>query len=324
MRVARALFALLSWVCCAHAQANGPAARWPERPIRLVVPFTPGSSSDIVARVVAQKLGERLRAQFVVENRAGASGNIGTDVVAHAEPDGYTLGLANTSAHAVAAALGTSSYDPVKDFAPVSMLGRSPFVLALYPGIPARSVQDLIALAKARPRMLNAASAGPATLAHLAGALFEKMAGVELTHVSYRGTAQSTLDLIEGRVEMGFNTIPPTLAHIREGRLRAIAVTGATRSPVLPDVPTIDEAGVGGYECSLWQAMVAPAGTPAAIVARLNEEITLLLRDAEVEATFERQGVEPEPRSPAALERHIGDQIKKWRDVIASAGIREN
>ena len=148
--------------------------------------------------------------------------------------------------------------------------------------------------------------------------------GLSSPHVSYRGTAQSTLDLIEGRVEIGFNTIPPTLAHIREGRLRAIAVTGATRSPVLPDVPTVDEAGVGGYECSLWQAMVAPAGTPAAIVARLNEEITLLLHDAGVEATFARQGVEPEPGSPAALERRIGDEIKKWREVIASAGIREN
>jgi tripartite-type tricarboxylate transporter receptor subunit TctC len=323
MRVALALLVSLSTVCTAHAQANHET-RWPARPIRLVVPFTPGSSSDIIARIVAQKLGERLRQQLFVENRVGASGRVGTEAVAHAEPDGYTLGLANTSTHAVAAALATLSYDPVKDFAPVSMLGRSPFVLALFPAVPARSVQELLALAKARPRALNAASAGPATLAHLAGALFEKMAGIELTHVSYRGTAQSTLDLIEGRVEMGFNTIPPTLAHIREGRLRALAVTGAARSPVLAEVPTIDEAGLPGYECSLWQAMVAPAGTPPAIVARLNEEVTAVLHDAEVEATFARQGVEPEPGSPAELERRIRDDVQKWRDVITSAGIREN
>lgn len=323
MRLALALLVGLTTVCRAHAQAN-QETRWPAHPIRLVVPFMPGSSSDIIARIVAQKLGERLRQQLFVENRVGASGSVGTEAVAHAEPDGYTLGLANTSTHAVAPALATLSYDPVKDFAPISMLGRSPFVLALFPGVPARSVQELLALAKAKPRTLNAASAGPATLAHLAGALFEKMAGIELTHVSYRGTAQSTLDLIEGRVEMGFNTIPPTLAHIREGKLRALAVTGAARSPVLPDVPTIDEAGVGGYECSLWQAMVAPAGTPSAVVARLNEEVTAVLHDAEVEATFARQGVEPEPGSPAALEQRIRNDIKKWRDVITSAGIREN
>jgi len=305
-----------------HAQPAASEARWPERPIRLIVPFTPGSSSDIVARLVAQKLGEQLSQQIFIDNRVGASGNVGTEAVAHAEPDGYSLGLANTTTHAVAASLAALPYVPVKDFAPVSMLGHSPFLLALYPGVPVKTVQDLIALAKAKPRALNYASAGPATLAHLSGALFEKMAHIELTHVPYRGTAQSTLDLLEGRVEMQFGTIPPTLSHIRAGKLRALAVTGAARNPTLPDVPTIAESGLPGYECSLWQAIVAPAGTPAAIVARLNRAIAAGLRDPEVQAAFAKNGVEPEPSSPEALAARIRDDLAKWREVIASAGIR--
>jgi tripartite-type tricarboxylate transporter receptor subunit TctC len=203
------------------------------------------------------------------------------------------------------------------------MLGSSPFVLALYPGVPARSVQELIALAKAKPRALNYASAGAATLAHLSGALFEKMAGIALTHVPYRGTAQSTLDLLEGRVEMQFGTIPPTLPHIRAGQLRALAVTGATRNATLPDVPTIAESGLAGYECSLWQAIVAPAATSPTIVARLNREVTAILNDPEVRAAFAKHGVEPEPGSPEALGTRIRDDVKKWREVITSAGISE-
>jgi tripartite-type tricarboxylate transporter receptor subunit TctC len=316
--------ALAGLISAGAAQAQSADARWPERPIRFIVPFTAGSSSDTVARLVAQKLGERLGQQPVVENRVGGGGSLGTAEVARAEPDGHTLGLANTSTHAVAASLVAIAYDPVKDFAPVSMLGNSPFVLALYPGVPAQTVQDLIALAKAKPRMLNYASAGPATLAHLSGALFEKLAKIELTHVPYRGTAQSTLDLLEGRVEMQFGTIPPTLTHIRAGKLRALAVTGAERNAALPDVPTIAESGLPGYECSLWQAIVAPAATPGAIVTRLNREVTAILNDPEVRAAFAKHGVEPEPGSPEALGARIRDDVQKWRDVITSAGIRGN
>jgi tripartite-type tricarboxylate transporter receptor subunit TctC len=172
--------------------------------------------------------------------------------------------------------------------------------------------------------MLNYASAGPATLAHLSGALFEKMARIELTHVPYRGTAQSTLDLLEGRVEMQFGTIPPTLTHIRAGKLRALAVTGAERNAALPDVPTIAESGLAGYECSLWQAIVAPAATPATVVTRLNREVTAVLNDPEVRAAFAKQGVEPDPGSPEALGARIRADVQKWRDVITSAGIRGN
>jgi tripartite-type tricarboxylate transporter receptor subunit TctC len=320
-RSAVALIAVLLAVTAAQAQTSD--TRWPERPIRFIVPFTPGSSSDTVARLVGQKLGERLGQQLVVENRVGGGGAIGTEQVARAEADGYTLGLANTSTHAVAVSTAALNYDPAKDFAPVSMLGSSPFVLALYPGVPVSSVAELIALAKSKPRTLNYASAGPATLAHLSGALFEKMAGIALTHVPYRGTAQSTLDLLEGRVEMQFGTIPPTLSHIRAGKLRALAVTGATRNPTLPDVPTIAESGLAGYECSLWQAIVAPAGTSPAIIARLNREVTAILNDGEVRAAFAKHGVEPEPDSPEALGARIRDDVKKWREVITSAGIKE-
>jgi tripartite-type tricarboxylate transporter receptor subunit TctC len=312
------IIAVLAAVASAHAQSD-----WPAHPIRLIVPFTPGSSSDIVARIVAQKLGERLKQQLFVENRSGASGNLGSEAVAHAPADGYTLGLANTSTHAVAASLsGRLGYDPVKDFAPVSMLGSSPFVLAVYPGLPVRTVQELIALARMKPHTLTYASAGVATLAHLSGALFEKMARIEMVHVPYRGTAQEALDLMEGRVDMQFGTIPPSVGNIRNGKLRALAVTGTVRNAALPEVPTIAESGLRGYEVSLWQAFVAPAATPPAIVARLNREVTAVLNDEGVRAALTEQGVEPEPGPPQALAERIRADIEKWRDVIVSAGIQ--
>lgn len=303
----------------ANAQTN-----WPERPVRVIVPFTAGSSSDIVARVVAQKLSERLKQQFVIDNRVGASGNMGTEAVAHAEPDGYTIGLANTSTHAVTASVTSKlGYDPVKDFAPVSMLGSSPFVFAAWPGLAAKNVQELIALARAKPKTISYASAGPATLAHLSGALFEKVAKVEMVHIPYRGTAQSTVDLIGGRVDTQFGTIPPSLANIREGKLRALAVTGTSRNAALPEVPTIAEAGLPGYESTLWQGFVMPAATPPAIIARLNREVTAALNDPGVRAALTKQGVEPEPGPPELFAQRIRTDLAKWRDVIVSAGIHE-
>jgi tripartite-type tricarboxylate transporter receptor subunit TctC len=303
----------------ARAQAN-----WPERPIRLIVPFTAGSSSDIVARIVAQKLGERLKQQIFVENRVGASGNLGSEAVSRAEGDGYTMGLANASTHAVAPSLSTKlGYDPLRDFAPVSMLGSSPFVLSVYPGLPARSVGELIALAKAKPRSLTYASAGPATLAHLSGALLEKMAQIEMIHVPYRGTAQAAIDLMDGRVDMQFGTIPPSVGNIRDGRLRAIGVTGASRNIALPNVPTIAEAGLPGYESSLWQGYVVPASTPAAIVARLNREVNAALAEPGVRTALTEQGVEPEGGPPEALAMRMRADVAKWHEVIVSAGIHE-
>jgi tripartite-type tricarboxylate transporter receptor subunit TctC len=321
MTLALLVTAIAAGVAAAQSPTSG--TNWPERPIHFIVPFLPGSSSDIVARLVAQNLGERLGRQLVVENRPGASGNIGTEAVAHAKADGYTLGLANTSTHTVSPNLMTKqTYDPVKDFAPISMIGASPFALALHPGVPARTVPELVALAKAKPGKLTFASAGPATLANLAGVLFAKMANIELTPVSYRGSTQEILDVIEGRVDMQFGTIPPTLNLIRDGKVRAIAVTGAQRSPTLADVPTVAESGLPGYEAVLWQAIYAPAGTPAAIVTRLNGEVNAILRDNAVVDAMAKLGVEAEPSTPQELAARIAADLTKWHDVIVSAGIQ--
>jgi tripartite-type tricarboxylate transporter receptor subunit TctC len=328
-RTALLVLALLAAAAPAVAQSPAPragegrdGARWPERPIRFIVPFQPGSSSDTVARIVANRLGERLGQQLIVDNRVGASGNVGTEAVARAEPDGYTIGLANTSTHAVAASLSANlTYDPVKDFAPVAMISDSPFVLAVFPGLPVHNVRELVALAKAKPHTLNYASAGPASMSHLAGALFEKLAKVELVHVPYRGTGQSVIDLIEGRIEIQFGTIPPTLQHIRAGKMRVLAVTGDKRNAAVPDIPTVAEAGIAGYEASLWQAIVVPAATPPAIVARLNREVRALLKEPPTIAAFAQQGVDAEPSTPEELARRIQVDVVKWRDVIAGAGI---
>ena len=309
-------------VSCGAAVAQTVGETWPVRSIKLIVPFAAGSSSDAVARVVANKLGERLGQNLVVENRVGASGNLGAEAVARAEPDGYTIGLANTSTHAVAPSLSaTLKYDPVKDFTAISMLGDSPFVVAVYPGLPAQSVKDLVALAQAKPRTLNYASAGPASMSHLAAALFEKVAGVELVHVAYRGTGQSVIDLIGGRIEIVFATIPPSLQLIREGKIRAIAVTGLQRSATLPEAPSIAQAGYPGAEASLWQAIVGPPAMPPVIVERLNREIAAVLRDPPTKELLATQGVEVEPSTPAGLVERIKADIEKWRAVIKSAKI---
>lgn len=307
----------------AAAQAQPAATHWPERPIHFIVPFPAGSSSDIVARIVAQRLGERLGQQLVVENRPGASGNLGTEAVAHAAADGYTLGLANTSTHTLSPSLmANPAYDPIKDFAPISMIGASPFVLALYPDVPAKTVPELIALAKTRAAKLTFASAGPATLANLAGLLFAKTAHIELTPVSYRGSGQEILDVVAGRIDMAFATIPPTLPLIRDGKVRAIAVTGPQRSPALANVPTVAESGLPGYESVLWQALYAPAGTPVPIVTRLNAEVNAILHDSAAVDALAKLGVEAQPSTPQQFADRIAADLKKWHDVIVSAGIQ--
>lgn len=306
----------------AGAQTAAGAAAWPDRPIHVIVPFPAGSSSDIVARIVAQALGGRLGQTLVVENRPGASGEIASEYVAHATPDGYTIGLINTSFTLLPSLTITHTFDPIKSFAPISMIGASPFILASYPGFPPHTVQDLIALAKSQPGKHTFAEAGPATLANLAGVLFNKTAGIQITPVAYRGSEQEVPDLIAGRVDMAYVTIPPTLPLIRQGRLRAIAVTGPKRSAALPDVPTIAESGLPGYEAVLWQAINAPVGTPAPILARLNAETNAVLREASTTSALAKVGVEAEPSTPAQLAARIKADIKKWHEVIVSAGIK--
>jgi tripartite-type tricarboxylate transporter receptor subunit TctC len=312
-----------SLIVAGSAVAQTSNTAWPDRPIRLLVPFPAGSSTDIIARIIAQKLGQRLGQQVVIDNRAGASGNIGADAVAKAAPDGYTIGIATASTHAVAASLGGYlPYDPIKDFAPVAMIGGQPYVLVLYPGLPAQNLAELVALAKAKPGTLNYGSAGVASLAHLATALFASMAGVNMTHVPYKSSSQSVTDMITGRLDMQFATIAPTLPNIRAGKLRALATSSTKRVTALPEVPTVAESGIAGYEAVLWVSLVAPPATPSAIIAQLNRETNDILNSAEVKEFLVAQGMEPELGPPDAVTRRIRADIEKWRDVVAKAGIR--
>jgi tripartite-type tricarboxylate transporter receptor subunit TctC len=322
--VLHSLAVAMAWAALAGAgAAQTTDSGWPDRPLRLIVPFPAGSSADIIARIVAQKLGTRLGQQVVIENRAGASGNIGADALAKAAPDGYTLGIATASTHAVAASLSAAlPYDPLKDFAPVAMLGGQPYVLVLYPGVPAHNLAELVALAKAKPGQLNYGSAGVASLAHLATALFASMAGIEISHVPYKSSAQSLTDMITGRLDMQFATISPTLPNIRAGQLRALVSSGKARAAVLPEVPTVAEAGFAGYEASLWVALMMPAATAPAIVARLNREVNEILASAEGRDALVAQGLDPEGGSPQAVTERICTDIEKWRGVATKAGIK--
>ncbi len=317
----RTAFAVLLTALAAASAAAQTA--WPDRPVRLIVPFPAGSATDVVSRLMAQKLSARLGQQFVVENRAGASGAIGVDIVAKAAPDGTTMGLITASTHALAPALGTKlPYDTAKDFKPVSMIVAAPYALVLYPGIPVKSVADLVALAKSKPGTLNYGSAGLASLAHLAGALFATQSGIELTHVPYRSSAQSSIDMITGRLDMQFATVAPTLANIREGKLRALATTGTRRMTVLADVPTMIEAGIPDYDVSLWMAYAMPAGTPDEIVYKLNAEMRAILGDAETIEALLKQGFEPDPGPPEAVAKRIQSETEKWRSLVAKTGIK--
>jgi tripartite-type tricarboxylate transporter receptor subunit TctC len=305
--------ALMLVAPAASAFAQGDESKWPSRPVHFIVPFPAGSATDIVARIVAEKLTSGLGQPFVIDNRPGASGEMGTLMVAHAAPDGYTIGLATSSTHGVSAGLNPKlSYNPLTDFAPVSMIGASPYVLSVYPGLPANNVADLIALAKAKPRALNYASAGPESLAHIAGMLFERLAGVELTEVPYRSSNQAVLDLTEGRIEIQFGTLAPTLGQIRANQVRALAVTGTTMVDSLPGVPTLQEAGLSGYDVVLWMAVVMPSASPPAIVAALNRAMRETLAAADVAAALKAQGMQAGSTTPDALRERIRTEIAKW------------
>jgi tripartite-type tricarboxylate transporter receptor subunit TctC len=313
---------LILLVLACAASLGVRAAEWPERPIRFIVPFPAGSTSDLVARIVAQKLAERLGEPVVIENRAGASGNLGAEALARAAPDGYTIGLATSTTHVIATALNVKiNYDPLKDFTPVSMLVDTPYALVVFAGLPAADVPGLIALAKAHPRALNFSSVGPTSLAYLAGELFSRMAAVELTHVPYRSSSQAVVDLNEGRIQVQFGAVAASLPFVREGKLRALAVTSAKRSPALPDVPTLAEAGLPGYEATLWAALMLPPKSPPAVVARLNRETRMVLAAPETQETLAAQAVDVAPSSPEELQERIRRDIDKWRALAAAAGI---
>lgn len=296
---------------------------YPEKPVRIVVPFPAGSVTDIVTRIAAQRLAPRLNQQVVVENRTGASGNIGSELVAKAAPDGYTLGLITASTHGVAAAVGGNlPYDPIKDFRPVSMIGEAPYAFVIYPGIPAKTVSELIALAKTQPGKMNYGSAGIASVGHLAAALFAHQSGIVLNHVPYKATVQSQIDIMAGRLEMQIATVAPTLQAIRDGKLRALATTGSRRLAALPEVPTMLESGVKDYVVALWMAFAMPAATPEVIARRLNADMNALLAERETIETLRKNGFEPETGAPEAVTTRIRGEIEMWRALIAKTGIK--
>jgi len=317
-----AVGALLAFSALAAAPMAGAQA-YPAKPIRIVVPFPPGGATDILARAVAQKLTDAWGQAVVVDNRPGAGGNIGSEIVAKAAPDGYTLEMGTVGTHAINASLyAKMPYDHVKDFAPVILVAGVPNVLVVNPSLPVSSVQELIAYAKANPGKLNFASSGNGTSIHLAGELFKVMAGVQMTHIPYKGSAPALQDLIGGQVQLMFDNLPPSLPHIKAGKLRALAVTSATRSSALPDTPTIAESGLPGFEASSWFGVLAPAGTPPAIIARLNAEIAAWLASAEAKEKMLALGANIGGGSPEDFARHIAAETAKWQKVVKASGAK--
>lgn len=307
----------------ANAQTNqsGPAGTWPVRPIRLVVPYPPGGPTDFTGRTVGQKLSQYLGQQVVVDNRPGAGTIIGSELVARAAPDGYTV-LFGTGGGTFLTPLMLPKvpYDPMRDFAPVAMLVQSPQVLVVHPSVAAKSINELIALAKAKPGALNFASVGTGTSPHLGGELFQSLTGTKIVHVPYKGTAPAMTDLMSGQVQMMFTSMPTVLAHVKAGRLRLIGTGGTKRSAVIPDTPSISEV-VPGFELITWYGIFAPAKTPAGIVKRLNAEITKVLNDPESRDRLAAQGLEPMPMTPDELKRYTEQDVSRWARLIKAAGI---
>ncbi len=309
--------AALAISAAAHAQV------YPVKPIRMIVAYPPGGGTDIVGRTLAQKLGESLGQSVVVENRGGASGNIGTELAARAAPDGYTILMGNVAPNAINVSLFKElPFDPVADFAPVSLVASTPNILVVHPSTRARTVKEVIALAKAKPGAFNFASAGVGSSSHLAGELFRILAGADIVHVPYKGAGPAMVDVLSGQVQLYFATMPAAMPHVKTGKLAPVAVTSARRSQALPDLPTIAESGVPAYEASTWYGVLAPAHTPSAVVARLHGDIAKILADAALHARLADQGFDPVGSSPEEFGAYIKSEILKWGKVIRDAGIR--
>jgi tripartite-type tricarboxylate transporter receptor subunit TctC len=299
------------------------AQSYPTRPIKMIVPFPPAGSTDISARAVAGKLGERLGQPVVIENKAGAGGNIGTDVAAKAPADGYTIVVGTVGTHAINAGLYSKMpYDNLRDFAPVILLSTTPNVLVTPTSFPARSVQDVIAMAKAKPGELTFASSGSGTSIHLSGELFNSMAGTKMQHIPYKGSAPMLIDLMSGQVNMAFDNLSSSMVHIKAGKIKALATTGAQRSPALPDLPTISEAGLAGYDSTSWNAIYAPAGTPREIIAKLNHEVNAILQSPETRRFFAEQGAEAGGGTPEQLGAFTRAETAKWAKVVKDSGAK--
>jgi tripartite-type tricarboxylate transporter receptor subunit TctC len=303
--------------------SGGLVEGYPNKPVRLVAPFVPGGPTDIVARVVAQKLGQNLGQTVVVDNRGGASGAIGCEIVARSAPDGYTLMIGSSGNLAVAPALFAKlPYDPAKDFQPITQTTAGPQIVVANPSVAAKSMQELIALARAKPGGLNYASGGAGTTTQLGPELFKSMAGVDIVHVPYKGTGQALTDVMSGQVQMMMSSLLPAMPHVKSGKLRGLAVTSMKRSAALPDIPTVAESGVPGFETTSWHGMVVPAGTPKAIVTRLHAEMVRMLNQPEVKTLFLNQGMETVGNTPEQFAAYIKHETEKWTKVIRTIGLK--
>lgn len=316
---------LLSALACAGLIAAAPASAadaWPAKPVTLVVPFAAGGTTDILARIVGQKISESLHQPVVIDNRAGAGGTLGAAVVARAPADGYTFFMA-TVAHAIAPGLYKSlPYDFTRDLDPVGLVALTPNVLLVNPSLPVKTVGELVAYIKAHPGRVNYGSAGPGSTEHLSGELFRSLTGTQITHIPYKGGAPMMADLIGGQIQMAIETSPSASPHVRAGKVHALAVTSAKRSPAYPGVPTVAEAGVPGYEVTTWFALMAPHGTPPAIVDRMHAELARALKQADVARKFADQGVTAGDMGPAALAGFIRSETTKWAKVVKESGAK--
>jgi tripartite-type tricarboxylate transporter receptor subunit TctC len=324
-QVSIAAAAVLTCLGSAVAQtpSSGAAQAYPVKPVRLIVPFPPGGGTDFVARAIQPRLAEALGQQILIDNRAGATGIVGTELGAKAPPDGYTLTMATGATISANMALFPKlPYDPPKDFVAVTLVASQPNVLAVHPLLPAKTVRDLIAIAKARPGQLNYGTSGAGSSHHLSGELLKSMAGINIVHVPYKGTGPAIIDAVGGHVEVIFSGIAAILPQVKSGKLRALGITAARRSPILPNVPTIAESGLPGYEITSWHGVLAPAGTPPAVVARVRDAAAKALASPDVHERFASQGAEPVGSTPDAFAKFLRADIAKIGKLIRTAGIK--
>ncbi len=317
---------LIQLLCAAAALTLTASPTWaqayPSKPVKIIVPFGPGGFTDVVARILGQKLTVALGQSFIIENKPGAGSMIGTEYVAKAAPDGHTLVIVS-STHVISPGIYKHvPYDPIKSFAAVTKLVDSPYVLLVNPKVPARNVQEFIALAKSKPNSLHYASSGNGSAQHLIGGLFVSMTGAPLVHVPYRGSNLAATDLVAGVVESSFAGVPNALVHVPTGKLRALAVSSSKRIAQLPDVPTLQEAGVAGYDASVWLALLAPAGTPKEVIQRLNSEIAKIMASPESKKAMFDAGVEVSLSSPEAMNQFMAQELDKWAKVVKEIGIK--
>ena len=306
--------ALLAAMTTAAAAQN-----YPDRPLRLIVPYAPGGGTDLTSRLIARRLSENFRQQVIVDNRAGGAGNIGCEIAAQSAPDGYTLLMAGISFSINVSIFPKLNYDPVKDFDPVSLVATVPLIVVVHPSVPATSIKELIALARAKPGTLNYASGGTGTANHIAGELFKYMTATDIVHVPYKGGGPAIADVVGGQVQLLFNTMTSTVGFMNSGKLRALAVTGKQRSPGVPNLPTVAEAGVPGFDVGAWFGIVVPRGTPRPLVASLNSEIVRITRLPEAREQFAAQGAEAIGSTPEEFGRHLRAEIDKWAKVAKAA-----